>query len=780
MPSGQLRRRHYPGFDRLFNAMVRRAPSLCLRQPLLSSSEYAAYAALNHAMALLNLSRRVASPSNLPDSGKAGEALPWRWIVALTLVLVVIWSLPAGAPWWLDARWFPPWLHTVTEITAIVVAFMVFSVAWHSNSAGQPGNIVVIGCGFLAVGLLDMGHALSHKGMPDFLTPSGSEKAIHFWLAARYTAAFTLLSVTFRANEFRVDRFHRMRLLASALSVAASVYAVEMLAPGLWPRTFIEGQGLTPFKVVAEYGLVALSALTAWRLYRRHGAGRAYSTTDLCAAAIITILSELCLCLYSNVNDLFMLLGHIYKIVAYFFIYRAVFVTSVRDPYARLSVEVEERREAEQRVEFLAYHDVLTRLPNRELARDRLQQAVADAQRHGTQVALVFMDLDHFKTINDSLGHAVGDRLLQWVGSCLQANLREADTVSRQGGDEFLLILKDLPDADAVTPILSKLMEALNQPVSLDGHELTCSASMGVAMAPGDGLDFETLSKRADTAMYRAKEEGRNTYRFFDDRMNQESLARLTMRQELRRALEQKQFVLYYQPQLDLRTRKVVGVEALIRWRHPEKGLVPPGVFIPVAEDTGLIVPMGDWVIQEAARQSMAWQAQGLPALTVAVNLSALQFRRGNLEEVVTQALSTSGMPPHLLELELTESVLINDTDHVENRLRRLKAMGVTLSIDDFGTGYSSLSYLRRFDVDKLKIDQSFVRDLNRSPDDVGIVRAIIQMSVSLGLKTIAEGVETEPLAQLLTDLGCEEAQGYGFARPMPADELAQWLRDHA
>jgi diguanylate cyclase (GGDEF)-like protein len=491
-------------------------------------------------------------------------------------------------------------------------------------------------------------------------------------------------------------------------------------------------------------------------------------------------LSELCLTLYANVNDLYSLMGHAYKIVAYFFIYRAVFVTSVRDPYARLNVEVEERREAEQRVEFLAYHDVLTGLPNRELARDRWLQALADAKRRNAQVALVFLDLDHFKTINDSLGHAAGDRLLQTVADCLRRNVREADTISRQGGDEFLLILKDLPDTDAVVPIVSKLLDELSKPLVLDEHELSTSASIGIAMAPSDGTDFDALSQRADTAMYRAKEEGRNTYRFFDDRMNRESIERLTMRQELRRALEQKQFILHYQPQLDLRTQRVVGVEALIRWRHPDKGLVSPAAFIPVAEESGLIVPMGDWVIEEAARQAMAWRQAGIDPGTVAVNLSALQFRRGNLESVVAQALAASGLPASSLELELTESVLISDSDSVEARLRGLKALGVKVSIDDFGTGYSSLAYLRRFSVDKLKIDQSFVRDLDQHPDDVSIVRAIVQMASSLGLKTIAEGIESQATADLLTDLGCDEAQGYVFARPMPPDDLATWLRARA
>ncbi|HET8693678.1 MAG TPA: EAL domain-containing protein [Aquabacterium sp.] len=709
------------------------------------------------------------------------DRLPSGLIVGLMVLLFLVWLSPAlNGPFWLHTQWFSVSMHTITEFAAIVVALLVFTLAWHTSSVGQPGNILIIGCGFLAVGLIDLGHVLSYKGMPDFVTPASPEKAIHFWLVGRYTAALTLLVAASRPVKSMFGLPWRYVMLALSLSYVMAVYAIEFLAPQVWPRTFVNGHGLTPFKRVAEYGVIVIAALAAWAFRRWGGRERVYNTTDLCAAALITILSELCLTLYSDVSDLFSLLGHLYKIVAYYFIYRAVFVTSVRDPYNRLSVEVEERREAEQRVEFLAYHDVLTRLPNRDLARDRLTQAIADAHRHGSMVALVFMDLDHFKTINDSLGHAVGDQLLQRVATSLREHVREADTVSRQGGDEFLLILKDLPDVDTVVPIVSKLLAELCVPVMLAGRELTTSASMGIAMYPHDGQDFETLSQKADTAMYRAKAEGRNTYRFFDDRMNQESIERLTLLQELRRALEHKQFVLHYQPQIDLQTRRVVGMEALIRWQHPEKGLIPPNVFIPIAEESGLIVPMGDWVIEEAARQSVALTAQGLPAIPVAVNLSALQFRRGNLEEVVAQALKQSGLSPSLLELELTESVLISDTESVENRLRGLQRMGVTLSIDDFGTGYSSLSYLNRFSVDKLKIDQSFVRDLNRNPDDVGIVRAIIQMASSLGLKTIAEGVETETMAELLTQLGCDEAQGYYFARPMPADALTVWFRDHA
>ncbi|HEX5355669.1 MAG TPA: GGDEF domain-containing phosphodiesterase, partial [Aquabacterium sp.] len=306
--------------------------------------------------------------------------------------------------------------------------------------------------------------------------------------------------------------------------------------------------------------------------------------------------------------------------------------------------------------------------------------------------------------------------------------------------------------------------------------ELSISASIGIAMAPNDGEDFEILLQRADTAMYRSKEEGRNTYRFFDDRMNAESVEKLSMRNGLRRALELKQFVLHYQPQVDLATGRVFGAEALIRWQHPEWGLVPPGKFIPVAEDSGLIVPIGDWVIEEACRQAKAWIDKGFPPLTVAVNLSALQFKRGEVEQVVSQALARSGLPANQLELELTESVLISDVESVERRLKALKALGVKLAIDDFGTGYSSLSYLKRFSVDKLKIDQSFVRDLERHPDEVAIVRAIIQMAAGLGLSSIAEGVETLGMMQNLRALGCDEGQGYWFAKPMPTAAFEDWL----
>jgi diguanylate cyclase (GGDEF)-like protein/PAS domain S-box-containing protein len=455
---------------------------------------------------------------------------------------------------------------------------------------------------------------------------------------------------------------------------------------------------------------------------------------------------------------------------------KPVFEEGVFKGYRGTGADITDRRRAEQKIEFLAYHDPLTGLPNRVLLQDRLQQAIAHAERSRTSVALVFMDLDNFKKVNDSLGHAAGDALLGEVARRLRACVRESDTISRQGGDEFVLILGELHGGEGSLPVLTKVMEALQEPYLHEGNELSTSASIGISLYPEDGSDFEALSKKADMAMYRAKEAGRNTYRFFDEAMDQEALEHLLMRSGLRRALERGEFILYYQPQLEIASGRVIGVESLLRWRHPEFGLVAPGRFIPVAEESGLIVPIGAWVIQEACRQGAAWRQSGLADLTVAVNLSAAQFRREGIEETVTRALNDSGLPAQWLELELTESILIQDAEQVLASVRRLKQLGVKLSIDDFGTGYSSLSYLKRFDIDKLKIDQSFIRDLASDPDDAAIVRAVIQMSHSLGLRTIAEGVETPEMVQQLQAFGCDEAQGYHYARPMPAAEMERYL----
>jgi diguanylate cyclase len=711
--------------------------------------------------------RRAVPPTRLP-----------AWLIAaLALLFLFVWLAPPLDFLKQGEQVFPLWMHSLMELVAVAVAVLVFAVCWHTDASERSGNALIIGCGFLAVGLLDTAHLLSYKGMPDFVSPSHPEKAINFWLAARYIAALTLMAVAVREWPRLVSVPARAALLGAAIGLAALLGWLQLFHPEVWPHTFEEGRGLTAFKIAAEYGIVAILAVAAVAFHRRARRSRRYDTLELRNAAIITILCELCFTLYSNVNDVFQLLGHAYKIVAYLYIYRAVFVAGVREPYEQLRVEIDERRQAEQRIEFLAFHDPLTELPNRVLARDRVERAIVAAQRSRSRMALLYLDLDHFKTINDSLGHVAGDRLLKTVAARLRASLRDTDSICRQGGDEFLIVLGDLAGAGAIEPVIAKLTGALAHRLQIDGHELTTTASIGIARYPDDGVDFDTLLQKADTALYQAKDAGRNAYRFFDEQMNARTLERLQIHHGLHHALEGGEFVLHYQPQIDLRSATVVGVEALLRWNRPGFGLVGPDRFIPVAEESGLIVPIGDWVIGEACRQAMAWQRVGLPPIPVAVNLSAMQFRRGDVEQAVASSLATSGLPAHLLELELTESILLSNTEQVLVVVQRLKSQGVRLSIDDFGTGYSSLSYLRRFAVDHLKIDRSFIRDLVNPADDGAIVRAIVQMARGLNLTTIAEGVEDEAVAQRLLAFGCERAQGYLFARPLAPEALADFLR---
>lgn len=438
--------------------------------------------------------------------------------------------------------------------------------------------------------------------------------------------------------------------------------------------------------------------------------------------------------------------------------------------------DITERKKSAARIEFLAHHDPLTHLPNRVLFRDRFERALAWCERGASKLALLYLDLDHFKNINDTLGHPVGDQLLQQVARRVTETLRDTDTISRQGGDEFLIALAGVQDVEAVGQTAQKILRSLERPFEIDGHELAATVSIGIALWPEDGLDFDGLLQRADTAMYRAKESGRNACCFYTGEMNAQALENLKMRSALHWALDQNEFVLHYQPQVDLVSGAVVGVEALLRWQRSDGELVPPGRFIPAAEESGQIVPIGAWVLREACAQAMRWQHAGLPEMTMAVNLSAVQFRRGDLQASVTRALEESGLEPGRLELELTESLLLGDTEATLETVHRFKALGVCLSIDDFGTGYSSLAYLRRFAVDKLKIDQSFVRDIVDDPEDAAIVRAIISMARALKLRVVAEGVENEEVARVLGLYHCHEAQGYHFARPMPEEAATAWL----
>jgi diguanylate cyclase (GGDEF)-like protein/PAS domain S-box-containing protein len=423
-----------------------------------------------------------------------------------------------------------------------------------------------------------------------------------------------------------------------------------------------------------------------------------------------------------------------------------------------------------------AQHDFLTGLPNRMLLNDRVSQAIILGSRHMKKVAVLFLDLDGFKHINDSLGHAIGDKLLQSIAKRLIDCVRVSDTVSRQGGDEFVVLLSEMEQSEDAAITARRMLEAVAEAHSIDQHDLHVTTSIGVSIFPDDGLDAETLIKTADTAMYQAKENGRQSYQFFKPAMNVRAVERQSIEESLRRALERQEFALHYQPKINLKTGEITGAEALIRWTHPVRGLVSPGEFIPVAEDCGLILPISKWVLREACKQARAWMDAGLAPTSIAVNISAMEFRDDNFLESVFTVLRETGLDPRFLELELTEGVLMKRAESAVSVLRTLRASGIRIAVDDFGTGYSSLSYLRKFPIDALKIDQSFVRQITTTPDDTAIVTAVISMGRSLKLRVIAEGVETQEELAFLQVLHCDEAQGYYFSRPVPPQEFVKLL----
>jgi diguanylate cyclase (GGDEF)-like protein len=450
------------------------------------------------------------------------------------------------------------------------------------------------------------------------------------------------------------------------------------------------------------------------------------------------------------------------------------------DPITHIAGIAIERRHAEERIHHMAHHDALTGLPNRILLEDRLNQAILHAQRYGRQVAVIFIDLDNFKMVNDSLGHGAGDELLKVMANRMTQSVRSSDTVVRLGGDEFVIVLfGHAPEqrSEAITVVLDRLRRAIAEPVHIGDQKLQVSCSMGLSTYPDHGQSTAALLMNADAAMYSAKELGRNNYQFYSGEMNARSQKKREIQEGLRNALANNEFVLLYQPQIDLRSGRIIGVEALIRWHHPQRGVISPIDFIPLAEETGLIVPIGDWVLRTACQQNKAWQAAGLCPITVSVNVSAHQFRERNLVDRVTQALHDSGLAARHLELELTESLIMQNRALAVETMRELKAMGVGLSIDDFGTGYSSLSALKSFPIARLKIDRSFVRDIPGDEDDKAIAMAVISLGHKLNLRVLAEGVETAGQLAFLRDNDCDEMQGYHFSKPVSAEDIGALLR---
>ena len=455
-----------------------------------------------------------------------------------------------------------------------------------------------------------------------------------------------------------------------------------------------------------------------------------------------------------------------------------IILNDLHQALAGLHIRLRQLAASQKHLTFLSQHDDLTGIANRAAGRELIEQAIKHANRNNQRIALLFVDLDNFKTINDSLGHDTGDNVLRQVAQRLTEALRDFDILARHGGDEFIVALSDINDLEDVTAAANKILNALIAPLTSKDVELSISCSIGIALYPSDGNDYETLLRLSDIAVYHAKELGRNALCCFDPTMNANAQQNLRLISELRGALQRQEFVLHYQPVINLNNGQWVGAEALVRWQHPTRGLVPPNDFIPAAEKSGIIVALGEWVLNEACQQLVQWQSEGLGEFFVAVNLSPVQFRRGAAEKVVQDALRRSGLQAKNLGLEITESTLVHDSPQLMQSLQNLKALGVKFSIDDFGTGYSNLSYLQRFAVDNVKIDQSFVMNLQHDPQKQSIVNAIIQMAKSMNLQTTAEGIEDEATAQTLLDLGCALGQGYYYSRPLPAERFRLLISD--
>lgn len=905
-------------------------------------------------------------------------------------------------------------VHNVLEVMAVAVAVMVFAVGWNVHRLQWQDGAYLLAIGFFGVGVLDFAHALSFVGMPEYFNPNSVDKSIEFWLAARYLAAGTLLTMAllpFRpagdiGSAWFRSRLRRWGLFGLMVLVLAGLHVWFLGYSDSLPAMFVPGHGLTSFKVVAELGVILLLLTAAALLHRRLDQAHYLNVPMLLGSVLVMAMSEVYFTFYRGPTDVFNLLGHLFKVVSYWLLYQSVFVTTVTQPYRELSEskqhlqavldavpdlmfamdihgrylevyarrsellvaprdaligktvhevmpaaaanevlavlqqalaqgasygriiglglpdgthwfelsathkgfdtahgdvfvvlsrdvtqrlrdqdalrkfslaveqnpnaivitdtearieyvnqafvrftgytpeevrgcnprmlasgktprdtyqqlwdrvtqgqswrgefinrrrngeeytesvlifpiadvqgrhinylaikeDVTEQKRVSARIEQLANFDALTGLPNRVFFTSRFQQALGLTQRAHGQLALLHLDVDNFKHINESLGHKVGDELLMVMAKRLKGLLHAEDTVSRQSGDEFMIVLP-LTDAPQATQMTKKILSVLEQPYLVGLHELVVTASVGLAMYPADGKDFDALAQCADAAMHSAKANGRNSFSFFAPDMQTSASRLLQLENGLRGALSQQHLEVYYQPQLRIHDGALVGVEALLRWKHPEWGYVSPADFIPVAESSGQIIGIGAWVLRTAALQARRWLDAGHQGLVVSVNLSMAQFRHEGLLPLVREVLQESGLPPGLLEFELTESVAMADPVRVVALIEELHQMGVALSIDDFGTGYSSLSYLKRLSVQKLKIDQSFVKNIVVDPEDESIVHAIISMAASLGVSTIAEGVENREQLAKLRSLGCDEVQGYLFSPALPAAALEE------
>ncbi|MBS1191730.1 MAG: hypothetical protein H6R10_3522 [Rhodocyclaceae bacterium] len=801
--------------------------------------------------------------------------VPWReTLIAPTLFALV---LVATAP--IDFLLF----HSLAELFSIGVAITVFAVAWNTYPFTRRSFLLYLGCGYLWVAGLDLVHTLTYQGMGVFPI-QGANVATQFWIAGRLYEA-----VLFLTAPLTLDRHvnPRIPLAAGGLMFAA---VCALIATGHFPAAYVEGQGLTPFKIGAEYIVVLLLLASITLLWRRR-AHMDPAVNRLVTIAIgLTIFAELAFTRYLQIVSIPMVIGHVLKFWSYWFVYIALVQFTLRNPFqilgpntgaydafpectalvdrrgiirqvnralrdawgdrpligqpchavlhprdlaqadcpvcqairqgtpaqglelshsdqgrweeitltpffwssrvegmVHVARDVTERRRGEERLSQLAHHDPLTGRPNRLLFHARVTHALDRARRENTRIAVLFIDLDRFKQVNDTLGHGIGDRLLVETAARLESCVRQEDTVARLGGDEFTVLLEPLHQPADAARVAEKIVHALGQPFHLDGHPVTTGGSVGVSIYPEHGRDLGTLLHSADEAMYRAKQLGRGNYQFYSEEMTAGARERQTLKNGLQQAIDHSELRLYYQPQVEVESGRVVGVEALSRWRHPEKGILFPERFIPLAEETGLIASLDEWVLRTACLQGRRWRDQGFP-LHVAVNVSGKDLARDDWIARLEAILKESGLDPASLELEVSEAWLMSGAERAVERLHELKRLGVRITIDHFGTGLSSLTYLKRLPLDKLKIDQSVLESALQDADDAAIIRAIIALGHTLDLKITAMGVSTDAQLAFLRGPdhngaalgGGDEYQGFLYQPPLPAEELDRRLRESA
>ncbi|MBJ6363907.1 putative bifunctional diguanylate cyclase/phosphodiesterase [Paenibacillus sp. GCM10012307] len=620
---------------------------------------------------------------------------------------------------------------------------------------------------FIVIGLLELADMLSLWGMSFLYRDAGNTYNYGVISSVGQLVMALGIFIIFTRDDRQVRASARGVPFTLALVGGALLCASVRFVMHEFPE-FMESNAYDMIHNAMRMLTLGLLTMSIIMVMYRHREARPQALLLIIQSLIFLFFANIALMISRTAWDTDMIVGYLYNLVGYYYLLRGIYYVTIEEPHRQ-------QKQAEERINFLAYHDELTGLSNRRLLRERLDSELTRARSSGKKMAVILLDIDRFKTINDTLGHSVGDEILVAVAGRLQSIVPYPECVFRMGGDEFTIILPYLRTTEEATATAEAVMRLFHSPIMLQDAEYHITISLGISFYPDNGDSVDVLVKNADVAMYSAKAQ-RNDFKLFAPQMNERAGERLRLENDLRKALEQRQFVLMYQPLVELETGRVVGVEALVRWNYPERGMIPPGEFIPLSEETGFILPLGEWVLSEACRQNRQWQDEGIPPIIVSVNLSMRQFKQYQLVERVRAILMETGLEAKYLELEITES-LTTEVDYAVETLNKLKALGVRISVDDFGTGYSSLVYLKKLPIDKLKIDRSFVSDILHDNNDAAIVSTIAAMAKHLKLRITAEGVETMDQLEFLKEQHCEEAQGFYFSEPIPALEFAEWIQ---